>query len=85
MRAGQPPFDVRDNLGQITTPTLIISGAHDFICGPDWGRLLHDGITHSQFLLLQDSGHLGHLEQPDTFTAAINAFTLGSGQPAQTT
>ncbi|MFB4284722.1 MULTISPECIES: alpha/beta fold hydrolase [unclassified Nonomuraea] len=85
LRAEQPPFDVRDRLGQITTPTLIISGAHDFICGPGWGRLLHEGIAHAQFLLLQDSGHLGHLEQPGAFTAAVNACTSGAGRPAEAT
>ncbi|MFI9560292.1 alpha/beta fold hydrolase [Nonomuraea endophytica] len=75
MRAAEPPFDVRDKLGSITTPTLIISGAHDFICAPHWGRMLHDGITGSEFVLLQDSGHMGHLEQPAAFTSAIAQFT----------
>ncbi|WP_346119615.1 ATP-binding protein [Nonomuraea roseola] len=48
-------------MGDITTATLIISGAHDFICGPRWGRMLHEGIPDAQFLLLEDSGHMGTL------------------------
>ncbi|MFI9593749.1 alpha/beta fold hydrolase [Nonomuraea sp. NPDC052265] len=73
-RAGGPPFDVRKNLGDIAAPTLIISGAHDFICGPRWGRMLHEGIPGSRFVLLEESGHMGHLEQPAVFTAAITGF-----------
>lgn len=76
MRADEPPFDVRDQLADLTTPTLIISGEHDFICGPTWGRRLHAAIPNSRLVLLHDSGHLGHLEEPATFTT----FT----QPAAT-
>ncbi len=82
MRAAEPPFDVRDMLGGITTPTLISSGAHDFICGPGWGRLLHEGIADSRFVLLEGSGHLGHIEQPGTFASAITRFTREATQTA---
>jgi proline iminopeptidase len=82
MRAAEPPFDVRDELGGITTPTLIISGAHDFICGPDWGKMLHQGIPHSKYVLLHDSGHMGHLEEAAAFTSTIADFTLDADRPA---
>ncbi|MEV4249837.1 alpha/beta hydrolase [Streptosporangium canum] len=82
MRAAEPPFDVRDKLGGITTPTLIISGAHDFICAPHWGQMLHEGITCSQFVLLHDSGHIGHLEQPEAFASAITEFTRETNRAA---
>ncbi|WP_204358355.1 alpha/beta fold hydrolase [Streptosporangium sp. 'caverna'] len=82
MRAEEEPFDNRGRLRDITTPTLIISGYGDFICGPVWGRQLHAGIAHSRFVLLENSGHLGHFEEPETFTSAIVTFTLGAGQPA---
>ncbi|MGI5489485.1 alpha/beta fold hydrolase [Microtetraspora malaysiensis] len=80
MRAAEPAFDVRDKLGDITTPTLIISGAHDFICGPHWGKMLHEGISHSQFVLLRDSGHMGHIEQHAAFASAIIGFSREANQ-----
>ncbi|MEU0565042.1 alpha/beta hydrolase [Nonomuraea sp. NPDC005983] len=82
MRAAEPPFDVRDKLGDIATPTLIINGAHDFICGPHWGQMLHQSIPNSQFVLLHDSGHMGHIEQPAAFTAAIAEFTREASRAA---
>ncbi|GGL12224.1 hydrolase [Sphaerisporangium melleum] len=82
MRADEPPFDVRDRLGDIATPTLVISGAHDFICGPRWGRMLHQGTSHSRFVLLHDSGHMGHIEEPTAFASAIITFTSEAGRTA---
>ncbi|WP_018557346.1 MULTISPECIES: hypothetical protein [unclassified Streptomyces] len=31
-------FDVRERRSTITAPTLVLAGAGDFICGPQWGR-----------------------------------------------
>ena len=72
MRGEEPtPFDVRQALGTLEIPALIIVGQHDFICGPRWARILHDAIPGSHLLTLADSGHMGHLEQPEDFARAV--------------
>ncbi|GAA2542719.1 alpha/beta hydrolase [Winogradskya consettensis] len=68
------PFDVRDRLGEITVPTVVIVGAHDFICGPQWASMLHEGIAGSRLVTLEDSGHFGHLEQPAEFVRAMTSL-----------
>lgn len=68
------PFDVRDRLGSITVPTLVVVGAHDFICGTRWASMLHDGIPGARLLRLEESGHFGHLEQPEEFYGAVVEF-----------
>jgi proline-specific peptidase len=76
MRGEEPePFDVRDRLGSIALPSLVLTGAHDFICGTRWASMLHDGIPGSRLTVLEDSGHMGHLEQPEAFTRAVAEFT----------
>ncbi|MFF5180158.1 alpha/beta fold hydrolase [Micromonospora sp. NPDC000316] len=65
------PFDVRDKLGEITVPVVVIVGAYDFICGPRWAEQLHAGLKDSRLVLLENSGHFGHIEQPAEFTAAV--------------
>ncbi|MGH3647468.1 MAG: alpha/beta fold hydrolase [Micromonosporaceae bacterium] len=75
MHGEGPPFDVRDALGSIGIPTLIVVGRHDFICGPSWAQLLHRGIPGSRLITLRDSGHMGHLEQPEGFARAVADFT----------
>lgn len=68
------PFDVRDELGSTSVPSLVVVGAHDFICGTRWATMLHEGIPGSRLLLLPDSGHFGHLEQPEEFYRAVIDF-----------
>jgi proline iminopeptidase len=71
---GPAPFDNREGLASIAAPTLVIAGRHDFICGLRWARDLREGIPGSTLLVLEDSGHLGHLEEPDTFARAVADF-----------
>jgi pimeloyl-ACP methyl ester carboxylesterase len=65
------PFDVRRRLGEITVPTLVAVGTHDFICGPRSGRQLADGIPGAVYTEFADSGHMPHFEQPEEFNTAI--------------
>ncbi|MEH1165306.1 alpha/beta hydrolase [Micromonospora sp. CPCC 205539] len=65
------PFDVRSDLGEITVPAVVIVGAHDFICGPRWAEQLHAGLKDSRLVVLEHSGHFGHVEQTAEFTEAV--------------
>jgi proline iminopeptidase len=69
-------IDDRDRLGSIATPTLVIVGRHDFICGPRWAGELHEGIPGSELVVLEDSGHFGHLEQPAEFARAVAGLSI---------
>ncbi|MDG4757579.1 alpha/beta hydrolase [Micromonospora sp. WMMD710] len=71
-RSNDPtPFDVRDRLGEITAPAVVIVGAHDFICGPRYAEELHAGLKDSHLVVLEESGHFAHVEQPAEFTEAV--------------
>ncbi|MET8527383.1 alpha/beta hydrolase [Micromonospora sp. NPDC005172] len=71
-RAQDPtPFDVRDRLGEIAAPAVVIVGAYDFICGPRYAEELHAGLKDSRLVVLERSGHFGHVEQPTEFTEAV--------------
>lgn len=73
------PFDVRDRLGELTMPTVVIAGREDFLCGPAWASTLVDGIPGAQLRMLEHSGHFGHVEEPSEFGAAA-ASVLSSGR-----
>jgi proline iminopeptidase len=72
--SGPAPFDNRNNLASITTPTLVMTGRHDFICGLRWAQDLFEGIPGSTLHLLDHSGHMGHLEEPEIFAEAVTNF-----------
>ena len=70
------PFDVCDRLAEIAVPTVIIVGRSDFICGPRFAVMLHEGISDSRFVVLEHSGHFGHIEQPTEFSHAVTTGLL---------
>ncbi|BCY09528.1 alpha/beta fold hydrolase [Actinoplanes sp. L3-i22] len=63
--------DHRPELASIRARTVVVTGRHDFACGPDRATMLHDGIPGSRLVLLEHSGHFGHLEEPAEFLAAV--------------
>jgi proline iminopeptidase len=71
-------IDDRATLAAITTPTLVIVGRHDFICGPRWSQEIHDLIAGSRLVILENSGHFGHLEEPQAFAEAVTDFVRSS-------
>lgn len=68
------PFDVSDRLGEITCPTLILSGSEDGLVPPTEQALLREGIRGSSHVTLNGSGHATMYEYPAAFTALIVGF-----------
>ncbi|MCO8276740.1 alpha/beta hydrolase [Actinoplanes sp. TRM 88003] len=64
-------IDYRPDLPGITARTVIVTGRHDFICGPVWAEMLHAGIPDSRLTILENSGHFAQIEEPDAFLAAV--------------
>ncbi|MFJ9363504.1 alpha/beta fold hydrolase [Nocardia sp. NPDC101769] len=68
--------DDRADLPNLTVPALVIVGRHDVICGPRWGLELHELIPNSRLVVLEHSGHMGHLEEPQRFEHAVREFVF---------
>ncbi|GIH20555.1 hydrolase [Rugosimonospora africana] len=75
---GSKNIDYRSDLAQIVAPTVVITGRHDFICGPVWATMLHEGIRGSRLVTLEKSGHFGHIEEPDGFLDALIPLVTGT-------
>ena len=67
-------WEVTDQLGAIDIPTLLICGAFDIVCPPRWSKEMLAAIPGSQLCELHDSGHFGHIEQPQDFSDAVFTF-----------
>ena len=65
--------DLTDDVGRITTPTLVVGATHDVATPPDQAHALHAAIPDSDLLVLGGAAHLSNLERPGTFTAALRA------------
>jgi len=67
-------WDVRPRLGEVTMPTLLLSGRYDEAT-PAVMRQLHDGISGSEWHLLEESSHSCHSEE-ETRTMVLVADFL---------
>jgi 3-oxoadipate enol-lactonase/4-carboxymuconolactone decarboxylase len=57
-------FDIRDQLGSITVPTLVVAGADDTETPPADARLLVAGIRDARLAVVPGTGHLAPVEEP---------------------
>lgn len=69
-----PPFEVRAELARIQVPTLVLVGRKDFVCSLEMAKILDAGIPDSRLVVLEKSGHMGHIEEPQVFAAALASF-----------
>ena len=56
--------DLRRNLKNITTPTLILQSSDDLIAPLEVGEYLHEQIAGSELVVLRAAGHYAHLSDP---------------------
>jgi 3-oxoadipate enol-lactonase len=66
--------DLRERLGEIRVPALVLSGEHDVAAPPAIGRALADGLPDARFELIRGTAHLPPVEQPAATIAAMAAF-----------
>ncbi|MFC4453784.1 alpha/beta fold hydrolase [Deinococcus sonorensis] len=67
-------FDFRPDLPRVTAETLVISGRHDALNPPEEGERIAQLIPGARFEVLEHSGHVPNLEEPERFFALIEAF-----------
>jgi 3-oxoadipate enol-lactonase len=73
-------IDLREDLGRITAPTLVISGAEDLALPPDHQKAIADGIAGAELLTVSPGAHLANLERTLEITGALLAHFEGAGR-----
>jgi proline-specific peptidase len=67
-------LDLRERLSKITSPTLVITGDDDYICGPVCAHEMSTAISGAREVIVGDAGHLVFVEQPQVFHDEIADF-----------
>jgi len=80
-RAAGDAASVLNLLGEIATPTLIITGDRDFFRGAS--EEMHKQMPDSRFVLIENSIHGSCVWQPERFTSAVLDFLsdVDAGRP----
>jgi pimeloyl-ACP methyl ester carboxylesterase len=64
-------------LAAIAVPTLVVWGASDGVVTPAYGRALAAAVPGAEFALVENAGHLPHLEAPAATFEVVDQFLLG--------
>lgn len=73
-RGWRPALRLDDTLAALATPTLFVWGANDQVAPVDVARDLTGRMSAAQLTVIDDAGHIPHLDQPGAVAAAINGF-----------
>jgi pimeloyl-ACP methyl ester carboxylesterase len=65
---------LRYRLHRIDLPTLILSGEHDRVVSPDYGRRFADAIPNATFKIINGAGHYPHVEAQKQTEKEIDEF-----------
>ena len=66
-------WDVTPRLGEITIPTLVISGRYDEAT-PKISKEVSDAIPGAEWVLFEESSHMPHEEEPERFRQVVGDF-----------
>ena len=72
-------FDRRKELANIKVPTLLIAGADDKTAPPSVMEKMWQKIPAAEYVLLDHCAHLGPMDQPEAFNAALLSFLKNHG------
>lgn len=69
-------YNILEQLPQITCPTLVIAGRHDWICPPEFSEEIVAAIPHADLRIFENSGHLIRADEPEALIDAISGFLV---------
>ncbi|MEU6169122.1 bifunctional 3-oxoadipate enol-lactonase/4-carboxymuconolactone decarboxylase PcaDC [Streptomyces tanashiensis] len=78
-------FDVREALGSIGIPALVLVGSEDQVTGPAEARTLVAGIADARLAVVPGASHLAPVEQPAAVTDLLTEHFSGIAQEASGT
>jgi pimeloyl-ACP methyl ester carboxylesterase len=67
-------FDRRPDLARIAVPTLLVAGSDDRTAPPSVMQRMAEKIPGAEIVILEGCGHLGPMDQPAAFNAALETF-----------
>jgi len=67
-------YDFIDQLPAITCPTLVLGGAHDWICPPNHSELIAEKIPRSHLKIFANSSHSIADDEPEAYLTAVRGF-----------
>lgn len=69
--------DLREELGDVRVPTLVVKGPRDAYCPPEWAREIAAGIEGAAYVEVPGTGHCSHVSLPGAFNRVVGDWLEG--------
>jgi proline iminopeptidase len=69
-------FDLRPELPDITAPTLVLAGRHDWICPPEFSQEIASLIPRARLRIFEHSSHSIRADEPEAMVDEIRRFVV---------
>lgn len=70
-------YDAAKEAGNISVPTLLLSGRHDYMTEAMM-KPWYEAINEVEWEILENSSHMPHLEEPERYLELLKKFLLFS-------
>ncbi len=74
LESGGLDIEVEERLAHVTQPVLVLTGRHDRTCVPAASERIAELVPGAELHILEESGHMGFIEQQDDYVATVRAF-----------
>jgi pimeloyl-ACP methyl ester carboxylesterase len=74
LRGLRPQLLMQQDMARLEVPTLFVWGDKDRVAGSAIGEDLAPRMSDARLTLVQDAGHMPHLDQPEAVAAVVNPF-----------
>ncbi len=74
--------DVSAALASLDCPGLVVVGRHDILLPPELSRAVHELLSASEFVVVDDGAHFVPYQAPDTFARLVSEFVARRVMPA---
>jgi pimeloyl-ACP methyl ester carboxylesterase len=71
---GYGHIEVEARLGDVRHPVLVLAGRHDRTCSVEAAEAIAGGVPDAELVVLEHSGHMGFVEEPEAYVAAVRRF-----------
>lgn len=66
-----PTYDIREDISNIKTPTIVFCGKHDSQCPFVYSEEIFNLVPNSTFYIFENSNHSPHLEEQEKFSGMV--------------
>lgn len=72
-------IELEERLREVIHPVLVLGGRHDRTCPVGAAEAMAAGLPDAELVILENSAHMGYVEENDAYCGAVRRFLLSHG------